>query len=280
MIENSMGFFSMPIGVVLNFIVNNKPVIIPLVVEEPSIIAACSGIAYLVGRSGGVYAKTSSSIMIGQINMLNIEKIYRAKLIININKTNIKKIINDVSKNMVKRGGGCQYLTCKVIYISKGTIHTQYDSKKPSLVIHFYVNCCDAMGANIVNTILENITYKIKNLLKCDFGIRIISNFSTKRMAKAYCSIPYSDLSNRLNESHGIWIAKNMISAYRMSVRDVYRACTHNKGIMNGIDAVAIATGNDWRALESAAHTFASRGNMYTSLTIYVMCKDFFGMLY
>jgi len=269
MIENNIGVFGLPIGVVLNFVLNKKPVIIPMVTEEPSIVASCSFLGYIISKSGGFYSKVTNPIMIGQINIAEMTNIHKAKIILDTNKSLIIRLINKLCINMVNRGGGCVYIKSRIVHPLKNIIHSQYDSKKPFMIINFYINCCEAMGANIINTTLESITDIIKSLLNCNIGMRIISNLSTQRIAKSYCKIPFFLLDKSLNFKNGEKIADGIVNAYRVSIRDPYRACTHNKGIMNGIDALALATGNDWRAIEAAAHSYASREGHYTSLTIY-----------
>ena len=236
MIENNIGIFGLPVGIVLNFIVDNKPVVIPMVTEEPSIVAACSSIGHIIGKSGGFYTKVTSPIMIGQVHLTSISNLHQAKLTLDINRHFIVSIINKICIKMVKRGGGCQQVKSKILYPQRINIHNIYNKNMPVLLIYFYINCCDVMGANIINTTLEFITKTITQLLRCEHGMRIISNLSTQRIAKAFCKIPYKFLNYEYNVIKGYKIAKNIINAYQIATKDSYRACTHNKGIMNGID--------------------------------------------
>jgi len=271
MIENSIGVFGMPIGIVLNFIVDDKPVIIPMATEEPSIIAACSYIGYIVGKNRGFYTKVNRPIMIGQMQITKLKNIYKKRNIIDMHNILLMKLINKNCYTMVKRGGGCINIKTFIVTSSVNKYHMIYDDYNAMLIIHFIIDSRNSMGANLVNESIEYITPFIKKLISSNIGIRIISNLAQQRLARAWCNIPYKFLSKKNNINDGRNIAKKILEAYKFAVRDPYRACTHNKGIMNGIDSIAITTGNDWRALEAGAHAYASRTGKYTSLTTYAI---------
>lgn len=258
MIENSIGVFSMPIGVVPNLVVDKRHIIVPMVTEEPSIIAACCRIAKITSQESGFETESDPPLMIGQIQLLGVKNAELVKKKINENSRALVIEANGFCKNMVQRGGGCVSLEAKIIprVASKDT---------KMLVVNIVINCCDAMGANVVNTVVEGLAPKIKSITKGDTLLKILSNFSDKRLARAYCEISLLAIGEE--------IARKIVLANEFANRDQYRACTHNKGLMNGIDAVAIATGNDWRAIEAAAHTYASRTGRYLSLTEYRIDK-------
>jgi len=271
MIENSIGVFGLPIGIILNFIVDKTPVIIPVVTEEPSIIAACSYMGYVVGKNGGFNTKVNRPIMIGQMQITNLNNIYKKKYIIETHVSLLIKMINKNFYNMVRRGGGCIDIKTYVVNSYSNKHHELYDNFNPMLIIHFMIDSRDSMGANLVNEAIEFITPFIKKLISSNVGIRIISNLAQQRLTRAWCDVPYKFLSNINNVRDGRQIAKKIVEAYRFAARDPFRACTHNKGIMNGIDSIAISSGNDWRALEAGAHAYASKNGKYTSLTTYAI---------
>ncbi len=263
MIENCIGIFGLPIGLAINFLIDGYSVLIPMATEEPSIIASCSKIASLVGKSGGFQTKVDKSHMIGQIQLNTVRNIHQATKTIQQNKINLINLANKLCKNMVNRGGGVKDIYTKIL-VPNSKKFAKFDNGKPMLIVEFIIDCCDSMGANIVNQVAEGLSKKITKLISSTKGLQILSNLSDKRCASAKCSIPISLLNtNNKNTAH------NIIHAFRFAIRDPYRATTHNKGILNGIDAVAIATGNDWRAIEAGAHAFASQSGQYTSLTSY-----------
>jgi hydroxymethylglutaryl-CoA reductase len=249
MIENVIGTISIPVGIATNFIINKKPILIPMATEESSIIAACSRAAKL---SNGFTAKNKSNKMTGQILLTNIKNPQNAIKQINKNK---KKILKQTKNNTIieKLGGGAKEITAKKI-------------AKNKIEIHLIVDCIDAMGANTVNTMCEKIAPTIEKLTNGKALLKIISNLSTHRTVKAKTTWKKQKISgeNTINK---------IIEAQKFAQLTPHRAATHNKGIMNGIDAIALATGNDWRALEAAAHTYASHNKKYSPLTKYYKNK-------
>ena len=260
MIENVIGTFALPIGIAVNFTINGEDRLIPMVVEEPSIVAAVSNMARLVRPHGGFSANSESSVMIGQIQLLDIRNIeYALKQFEHIKSALMNKA-DLVHPRLKERGGGIQDMYAR---------HVRYEEPNcppnDMIVIHFLLNCVDAMGANMVNTIAETLSPIIEQELSCRVGLRILSNYATERLSKAECSIPIDALS--MKDISGNDVARGIVEAYQFAYADPWRAATHNKGIMNGIDAVALATGNDWRAIESGAHAWASRSGQYRSLS-------------
>lgn len=260
MIENVIGTFALPIGIAVNFIINGEDRLIPMVVEEPSIVAAVSNMARLVRPHGGFSASSDSSVMIGQIQLLDIHDIDLALGQFEQIKSDLMKRADLVHPRLKERGGGIQDIYAR---------HVRYEEPncipKDMLIIHFLLDCVDAMGANMVNTIAETLSPIIEQELSCRVGLKILSNYASERLSKAECAIPIDALS--MKNISGEDVARGIVEAYQFAFADPWRAATHNKGIMNGIDAVALATGNDWRAIEAGAHAWASRSGQYRSLS-------------
>ena len=257
MVENVIGVFGLPMGLGLNFVVNDKPYVVPLVVEEPSIIAALSSAAKLVRASGGFQATSDEPLLMGQIQVVNLLHPAHGRQVILQNKDKIINLANSLHPNMVARGGGAKDLDV--------SIHPSASERGDMLVVQLLVDTRDAMGANLVNTMCEGVAPLIEEMVGGKVFLRILSNLTDRAMVTAQCVIPADSLS--ANGYSGAEVRDGIILANDFAAVDPYRAATHNKGIMNGIDAVAIATGNDWRALESAAHAYAGRGTTYTCLT-------------
>lgn len=257
MVENVVGVFGLPMGLGLNFVINDKPYIVPLVVEEPSIIAALSSAAKLVGGHGGFEAHSEKPLMMGQIQVVDITHPARARQTLLQNKDKILNLANSLHPNMVARGGGAKDM--EVI------IHPSASARGDMVVAQLLVDTCDAMGANLVNTMCEGVANLVEEMTGGTVFLRILSNLTDRAMVSASCKIPVSMLEGK--GYAGESVRDGIILANDFAAVDSYRAATHNKGIMNGIDPVAIATGNDWRAIESAAHAYAGRGNTYTCLT-------------
>lgn len=257
MIENVLSVFSLPLAVALNMQVNGKDYIVPMVVEEPSIVAAQSYAAKVVRNAGGFIAESTAPILTGQILLTNVENPSKTKQAILQKKDEILALANYLQPNMQARGGGA--IDLEVI------IHPRQANFEDLVVLHIYVDTRDAMGANIVNTICEGITPLVEKISNAKAFIRILSNLSDRSLAKAKCIIPPNLLEGK--DATGEAIRDGIILANYFASIDTYRAATHNKGIMNGIDPLAIATGNDWRAIEAGVHAYASRGPFYTSLT-------------
>jgi hydroxymethylglutaryl-CoA reductase len=257
MIENVVGVMGLPLGLGMNLVVNDKPYIVPMVVEEPSVVAALGSACKLVGASGGFRAEATDPVLIGQIQIVNLKDIEAAKQALRSHRRDIVNLANSFHPNMVARGGGAREIELHV--------HPLPSSGKPMLVVHLLVDTRDAMGANLVNGMCEGIAPFIESLTGGEVFLRILSNLTDRSLARASCRIPVDKLSGRgytgEQARDGIIVAADFASV------DPYRATTHNKGIMNGIDPIAIATGNDWRAIEAGAHAYAARGGRYSSLT-------------
>jgi hydroxymethylglutaryl-CoA reductase len=257
MIENVIGVFGMPLGLGLNLVVNKKEYIVPMVVEEPSIIAAASSAAKIVGDSGGFFAESTDPILIGQIQLVDMGNPSKAKTIILQNKEEIINLANSLHPRMLARGGGVRDVEVRILPRA---------SREGDMVItHLLVDTRDAMGANLVNSMCEGVASLLEKITGGRVFLRILSNLSDQAMVIARCTIPVDLLNGKNN--NGEEVRDGIILANEFASIDPYRAATHNKGIMNGIDPVAIATGNDWRAMEAAAHAYAARGGSYTALT-------------
>lgn len=257
MIENVVGVFGLPMGVALNFLINNKDYVVPLVVEEPSIVAGLSGAARMARLGGGYTATASDPILIGQVQSVLNENPEQAMATLLEHKDEILALANSLHPKMVARGGGA-------IDIEVFHHHAEQDGRH-MVVLHLLVNTCDAMGANLVNTMCEGIAGLVESLTGGQVFLRILSNLTDRAIARAKVVIPTANLEGK--GYSGEQVRDGIILANDLALADPYRAATHNKGIMNGVDAVAIATGNDWRAIEAAAHAFAARSGRYKGLT-------------
>ncbi|HIH78017.1 MAG TPA: hydroxymethylglutaryl-CoA reductase, degradative [Halobacteria archaeon] len=251
MIENVIGSFSLPYGIATNFLINGKDYLIPMVIEEPSVVAAASNAARLARNNFGFMAEATYPVMIGQIQV-KTDTTQFSRLKILGHKEEILSIANEQDQVLKKLGGGAVDLSCRII--------------DDYLVVHLLVNVKDAMGANIVNTMCESVASKIEELTDGKVILRIISNLAVERLARARAVFGKDDIG-------GSDIVDRIISATDLANSDPFRCATHNKGIMNGIDALVIATGNDFRAVEAGAHAYASLGG-YHSLTSWEKAKD------
>ena len=250
MVENVIGRFSLPMGVGLNFIINGREVVIPMVSEEPSVIAACTNAAKMAREAGGFTASSSGNIMIGQIQMLEVPTPFAAKSKILENKAEIVRICNEKDPVLVSFGGGVKDVEVRVIDSIVG----------PMVIVHLLVDTLDAMGANAVNTMAEAVSPYIEEITGGKAELRILSNLAVHRVVRARATWTKEALG-------GEEVVDKIINAYAFAAADPYRAATSNKGIMNGIIPVVLATGNDTRAIESGAHSYAARNGKYTSLT-------------
>ena len=258
MIENVIGMYSLPIGIGLNFMINGKDVLIPFVVEEPSIVAGVSFMAKLARAGGGFTATTTESLMIGQMQLINVVNMDEARLKIYEHKAELLANADRAESTLRKMGGGAKDLEIRLI---------EESPIGPFLVVHLIYDVRDAMGANAVNTACERLAPQIEAITGGKVHLRILSNLSDRRMARARCTIPVSELTVGFETFKGETVRDGIIAAYAFAASDPYRAATHNKGIMNGVDAVVLATGNDWRAIEAGAHAYAARSGRYTSLS-------------
>lgn len=256
MVENVLGVFSLPLGVAVNFLVNGRDYLIPMAVEEPSVLAAVSHSAKLIRAGGGFETDSSEPIMIGQIQILDIPDMNTAIASLQNNKAALMALADSASQSIVRRGGGARDIELRPF---------PNTPVGPMLILHLHYDCRDAMGANAINTAVELMAPMVAELTNGRTNLRILSNLSDQRTATARCTIPAKALAK-----HGISgtaVAKQIEEANAFAIVDPYRATTHNKGIMNGIDAVCIATGNDWRAVEAGAHAYAARDGQYRALT-------------
>jgi hydroxymethylglutaryl-CoA reductase len=256
MIENVVGIYGLPLGIAQHFLVNGRDVPAPMVVEEPSIVAGASFMARLARPMGGFTAHVTAPEMIGQMQLLKLPDPQQARLLILEQKTRLLAEANEVDPMLKKLGGGARDLEVRLIEASE---------IGPFLVVHLIYDVRDAMGANAVNTACERLAPLIEAITGGRVLLRILSNLADRRLARARCTIRTSDLA--FSTFKGEEVRDNILIAWAFAAADPYRAATHNKGIMNGIDAVALATGNDWRAIEAGAHAYASRSGRYTSLS-------------
>ncbi|KAK1931516.1 3-hydroxy-3-methylglutaryl-coenzyme A reductase [Phytophthora citrophthora] len=287
MIENCIGVLGVPLGLGLNFVIDGKSLSVPMAVEEPSVVAAASSAAKLVAAAGGGFrTATSGNIMTSQIQLVGTEDIPAAIAAIECNRERLLSIANTtLCPNMKKRGGGAVDVYCRVVsqaarsaaIAAAGSawytpcadelVVNASDPQTQFLVVHIDVDVCEAMGANIVNTVAEGLSEEVSKITRSRVGLRILTNLCMQRRARSVFEIPLKKLGWKGVDGEDV--ANRIIEAYNFAAIDPYRAVTNNKGIMNGVDAVAVATGQDWRAIESAAHCYASRSGQYASLSHY-----------
>lgn len=256
MIENVIGIYALPLGMGLNFVVNKREVLIPMAIEEPSVIAGVSFMARLARLGGGFLAHTTPPEMIGQMQILGVADLPSARLAILEASSELLAEATDLDPVLKKIGGGPRDLQVRIIEDSP---------IGPFLVVHLIYDVRDSMGANAVNTACEKLAPRIEAISGGRVILRILSNLADQRLARARCTIPLAELA--FGEYRAEEVRDGIISAWAFAAADPYRAATHNKGIMNGVDAVVIATGNDWRAIEAGAHAYAARSGRYTSLS-------------
>jgi hydroxymethylglutaryl-CoA reductase len=250
MIENVVGAIPIPLGIAVNFLINKRDYLVPMAIEEPSVVAAASYAAKMARDGGGFHASSTPPTMIGQIQAVDIRDPYAARLRIIQAKEEILKKANDQDPVLVSVGGGAKDLEAKVIHTTQG----------PMVITELHVDCRDAMGANAVNTMCEAVAPMIERITGGRVYLRIISNLAVKRLARAWCIVPKEAVG-------GEEVVDGIVNAWAFAAADPYRAATHNKGIMNGIIAVIIATCNDHRAIEAGAHAYAARNGRYTTLS-------------
>ena len=258
MIENAVGTFSMPLGLGLNMQVNGRDYIVPMAVEEPSVVAAVSFAAKIVREAGGFVGEADESMMIGQVQLTEYGDPTEASQKIMEAKEQILVLANSFHPQMLRRGGGAKDIEVRVLPAPEGP------RGEPLLIVHVLIDTQEAMGANLINTVCEGIAPMLEQLTGGRVYLRILSNLADRRLARAMCRIPVEQLADF--NLPGEDIARGIVQASRFAQADPYRAATHNKGIMNGIDTVAIATGQDWRAIEAGAHAFACRNGQYRPL--------------
>ena len=257
MIENVVGAFPVPLGIGVNFLINRRDYLVPMAIEEPSVVAGASYAAKMVREGGGFYTSSTSPVMIGQIQAVGIKDPHRARMSIFAHRDEILKKANEQDPLLVSLGGGAKDLNAKIIDTPIG----------PMLITELHVDCRDAMGANAVNTMAEAVAPLIERITGGKVYLRIISNLATKRLSRAFATIPKEAVG-------GEEVVDGIVHAYHFAASDPYRAATHNKGILNGVIAVVLATCNDHRAIEAGAHAYASRSGRYTTLSFWEKNED------
>ncbi|MBS7607335.1 MAG: hydroxymethylglutaryl-CoA reductase, degradative [Candidatus Bathyarchaeia archaeon] len=257
MIENVIGIFPMPLAIAVNFLINGRDYMIPMVIEETSVVAAASYGAKMTRSKGGIFTSSTEPIMIGQIQAVRIKDPHRARMAILESKEEILKKANEQDPLLVSVGGGAKDLRVKVIDTIRG----------PMVITELLVDCRDAMGANAVNTMCEAVAPLIERITGGKVFLRIVSNLATERLARAWTVVDK-------NAVGGEEVVDGIIEAYAFAAADPYRAATHNKGILNGVIAVALATCNDHRAIEAGAHAYAARTGRYLPLSVWEKNED------
>ena len=250
MVENLVGVMPVPLGVAMNFLINGKDMVVPMAIEEPSVIAAASNAAKMSRLKGGFDATSTDPVMIGQIQIVGVQDAHRARFEILAHKAEILKHANEQDPVLVSLGGGARDLEVRIIDTFLGKM----------VIAELLVDCRDAMGANAVNTMVEAVAPMVEQISGGRVYLRIISNLAVKRLARAKATFTKEALG-------GEDVVDGIVKAYAFAVADPYRCATHNKGIMNGVSAVVLATGNDTRAIEAGAHAYAARLGHYTSLS-------------
>ena len=258
MIENVIGRYSLPIGVATNFIIDGEHYVIPFVVEEASVVAAASNMAKRCQKSGGFTSNNTDPVMIGQIQVVGCEDPVASREAILASKEELIQSCNDVDPILVKFGGGCKDVEARIIETDSG----------PMIIVHILVDCRDAMGANAVNTMAETIAPRIESISGGTVILRIISNLAVHRLARVSATFTPEEMSDSGDDAtRGAEVIEGVLQAYHFAAADPFRATTHNKGIMNAISPIAIACGQDWRAVESGAHSYAAHERTYGSMT-------------
>jgi hydroxymethylglutaryl-CoA reductase len=254
-VENVVGVYALPLGLGLNFRVNGRDVLVPMAVEEPSVIAAASNAARMVRDGGGFEADADDPIMTAQIELLGVPDLARARARIEAAAGELMAIAGAALPRLLNRGGGPRSLEVRT-------------SDHPArVIVHVHVDCRDAMGANMVNTAAESLAARLAELAGGRSGLRILTNLADQRLVRVRARIPAATLATA--DFDGATVRDGIVAASRFAEDDSYRAATHNKGIMNGVDAVVIATGNDWRGVEAGAHAFAAISGRYRPLSVW-----------
>ncbi|HEY3235208.1 MAG TPA: 3-hydroxy-3-methylglutaryl-CoA reductase, partial [Polyangiaceae bacterium] len=267
-VENVLGIYGMPFGIALNVRVNHKDRLVPMVVEEPSVIAAASNAARMVRQSGGFFAEVAESLMTGQVQVYDVADPVKAIHRLEHASRELLELGANAVPGLVSRGGGPKSIEVR-------------DLGQRNIVVHVLVDCCDAMGANLINSIAEALGPRVQELTGGVLGLRILSNLCDRRRLRATCRVHARELGLKSEGDgaseppgsvppprDGQQIIDRIVQASRFAELDPYRAATHNKGIMNGVDAVVLATGNDFRAVEAGAHAYAARSGRYSPLAV------------
>lgn len=272
MSENVVGLHALPLGIAENFLINGRDVRVPMVTEEPSVIAACGYGARLVRSGGGFVATSTESLMIGQIQVVDVPNMPRAFELLTNARDGLIARLNDDGRSTNRGHGRVVDLTWREVALADDTGSLSLESGPRTgslafLIVHVHLDCGDAMGANMVNTVCEAVAPEIARLTAGRVNLGILSNYCVDRRARAHCIVPAAALQSKPGSNQPTGLVKRIEEASLFAENDTYRAVTHNKGVMNGIDAVTLATGNDWRAVEAAAHAWAARSGVYRSLT-------------
>jgi len=262
MVENVVGTFGMPLGVAVNFQINGTDYIVPMAIEETSVVAAAGNSAKLIRDNGNLTAQCDATVMEGQIQLTDLGDIDQAIRAVEESRERLLSLANEQDRMLVSLGGGARELRCRKIETESG----------PMLIVHLSVDVRDAMGANAVNTMIETLGPILADLAKGDLHCQIITNYCDRSLVRARFELKVDCL--KWGRFSGRQVAERIVRAYHFADADPYRATTHNKGVMNGIDGILIATGNDWRAVEAACHAYASRSGRYRSLTRYCIEGD------
>jgi hydroxymethylglutaryl-CoA reductase len=260
MVENAVGTFALPFGVALNFQINGRDHVIPMVVEEPSVIAAASYAALIARKGGGFATEADPGAMIGQIQLIKVPDPGAAVERLGAARARLLAAAEELTPGLCRRGAGPRDVEVRLVRTSWG---------EAMVVVHVLLDTGDAMGANAVNSLVESLAPMVEEIAGGTVCLKILSNLADRRLARAVVRVPVTALAK--DGIPGEEVALRMLYAYEFAAADPYRATTHNKGIMNGIDAVAVATGNDWRSIEAAAHAYASRDGSYRSLTTWTI---------
>lgn len=258
MIENVIGTMSLPVGVATNFIIDGKHYVVPFCLEESSVVAAASNMAKRCHVNGGFSSNNDKPIMIAQIQLMDIDDHSNAIQQIEAKKDEIMALANSLPSTMIRLGGGCKDISTHSIETLSG----------PMLIVHIHVDCRDAMGANAVNTMAELLAPELEKITNGRSLLRILSNLATQRLARVSATFTPEEMSNTGDRGDGESIIQGVLEAHHFAMADPYRAATHNKGVMNGISAVAVACGQDWRAIEAGCHAYVSYNQgRYGSIT-------------
>ncbi len=264
MIENVIGTMSLPVGIATNFLIDGHEYIIPFCVEESSIVAAASNIAKRCRSTGGFQTDIDPPVMIGQIQLLDLKDENEAIQVIQNKKQEIIEKANNVESKMIELGGGCKDITCRSISVDGLNM----------VIVHLHINCQDAMGANAVNSMVERIAPFLESLTNGRAHLKILSNLATHRLARSSATFTPKEMSLDGTVESGFVVIEKIMEAYLFAKGDPYRAATHNKGIMNAISSIAVACGQDWRAIEAGCHAYASIGGQYTSMSTWSVDED------
>ena len=265
LVENAVGVYALPLGLGLNFRVNGRDFLVPMAVEEPSVIAAASNAARMIRDSGGFIAEADDPVMTAQVELVGVTDAVATCARLEAHEREILELARAAVPRLVARGGGPRSIEVRVSGASDdGDGNGQAGVSDKRVVVHVHVDCRDAMGANLVNTVAEAIAPRVAELGRGRFGLRILTNLCDRRLVRAEARVSFAMLGQPGVD--GAQVAADVAAASRFAEHDAYRAATHNKGIMNGIDAVVIASGNDWRGVEAGAHAFAARSGRYQPL--------------